>query len=56
MLEAKLALDASLTNIKFNNVIFTIFLDYLSARWLVLAAIGLARTFGVVGVINMASW
>ncbi len=54
MLEAKFALDASLVNIKFNNVIKTIFFGLSLGSVLLLAAIGLAITFGVVGVINMA--
>ena len=54
ILEANRALEKSLKNIKFNNVIKTIFFGLSLGSVLLLAAIGLAITFGVIGVINMA--
>ena len=52
--EAKKSLEVSLKNIKYNNIIKTIFFGFSLGSVLLLAAIGLAITFGVVGVINMA--
>ena len=52
--EAKKALNLSLKNVKINNIIKTIFFGLSLGSVLLLAAIGLAITFGVVGVINMA--
>ncbi len=52
--EADKSLDASFKNIKFNNIIKTTFFGLSLGSVLLLAAIGLAITFGVVGVINMA--
>ena len=53
-LEATKSLEASLGNIKFNNILKTTFFGLSLGSVLLLAAIGLAITFGVVGVINMA--
>ena len=53
-IEANNSLQASLRNIKFNNIIKTTFFGLSLGSVLLLAAIGLAITFGVVGVINMA--
>jgi len=53
-LEAQEAYYKSIKNIKFNNIIKTIFFGLSLGSVLLLAAIGLAITFGVVGVINMA--
>ncbi len=53
-LEATKSLEASLGNIKFNNMLKTTFFGLSLGSVLLLAAIGLAITFGVVGVINMA--
>ena len=53
-LEAQEAYYKSIQNIKFNNIIKTIFFGLSLGSVLLLAAIGLAITFGVVGVINMA--
>ncbi len=52
--EAKRSLEKSLKNIKYNSIIKTIFFGLSLGSVLLLAAIGLAITFGVVGVINMA--
>ncbi|MDA9558937.1 urea ABC transporter permease subunit UrtB [Alphaproteobacteria bacterium] len=52
--EANKALNISLKNIKYNNIMKTIFFGLSLGSVLLLAAIGLAITFGVVGVINMA--
>jgi urea transport system permease protein len=52
--EANKALSISLKNIKYNNIMKTIFFGLSLGSVLLLAAIGLAITFGVVGVINMA--
>ena len=52
--EANKSLSLSLKNIKFNNIIKTLFFGLSLGSVLLLAAIGLAITFGVVGVINMA--
>ena len=53
-IEANKSLEASLKNIKVNNIIKTTFFGLSLGSVLLLAAIGLAITFGVVGVINMA--
>ncbi len=53
-IEAKKALSKSLKNIQINNIFKTIFFGLSLGSVLLLAAIGLAITFGVVGVINMA--
>ena len=53
-IEANNSLQASLRNIKLNNIIKTTFFGLSLGSVLLLAAIGLAITFGVVGVINMA--
>ncbi len=53
-IEANKALEASYNNIRQNNIIKTIFFGLSLGSVLLLAAIGLAITFGVVGVINMA--
>ena len=53
-LKAQEAYYKSIQNIKFNNIIKTIFFGLSLGSVLLLAAIGLAITFGVVGVINMA--
>lgn len=52
--EANKSLNESLKNIRINNIIKTIFFGLSLGSVLLLAAIGLAITFGVVGVINMA--
>ena len=52
--EANKSLSASLQNIRYNNIIKTTFFGLSLGSVLLLAAIGLAITFGVVGVINMA--
>ncbi len=54
IIEANKALALSYNNIKFNNIIKTTFFGLSLGSVLLLAAIGLAITFGVVGVINMA--
>lgn len=54
ILQAKNSLNTSLKNIKINNIIKTTFFGLSLGSVLLLAAIGLAITFGVVGVINMA--
>ena len=53
-IEANNSLQDSLRNIKLNNIIKTTFFGLSLGSVLLLAAIGLAITFGVVGVINMA--
>ena len=53
-IEAKKALSKSLKNIQINNIFKTIFFGLSLGSVLLLMTIGLAITFGVVGVINMA--
>ncbi len=54
ILEAKRSLSKSRQNIKINDLFKTIFFGLSLSSVLLLSAIGLAITFGVVGVINMA--
>ena len=53
-LEAKKALDSIVTRLKFYSFMETLFFGLSLGSVLLLSAIGLAITFGVMGVINMA--